>query len=83
MCIRTDPEGYDAKVEAGMDLHGHMVDLNLMCANGHWFGDQGKFNVFFSMRWTYVFRVGSQGACQVLLYDDTTKETWASPWAYK
>ncbi|GGO93394.1 hypothetical protein [Wenjunlia tyrosinilytica] len=80
VCIRSVPDGYDAQVWVTSEMSGHTVDFTLTCANGHWFGDAGSFPVIAFKEYSYVFQVGSQGACQVLLYDSTLGQTWASPW---
>ncbi|KUL34670.1 hypothetical protein ADL22_30050 [Streptomyces sp. NRRL F-4489] len=75
LCLAVDPKGYDISYHKLSGGKAH-VDFNLVCDNGRWFGDEGSFSISAGQVRTYVFSVGSQGACRGKLIDKTTGSTW-------
>jgi hypothetical protein len=73
ICLDYDPRGYNAEYYTADSTHYDWMDFTLRCGNDRWFGDDGAFRAGESNKlYTYVFAVGSQGACRVVLYDRTS-----------
>ncbi|MFF3116135.1 hypothetical protein ACFVSN_43985 [Kitasatospora sp. NPDC057904] len=85
VCNAPDPTGYRASVYVppGSRIGGHYLDFNLVCGSDDPIGDQGAFKVYPSHPYSYVFAVGSRGACVVRVYDRPTGPSWASPVVYR
>jgi hypothetical protein len=79
ICIDSDQKGYRAIYVAGDDARGDSMDLNLVCDNGRWFGDDGAFPAHANRTYTYVFAVGSQGTCHVTLFNRSRGGETGSP----
>ncbi len=62
LCLSADPKGYNISYHKTRGGKAH-ADFNLVCDNGRWFGDEGSFYISAGQVRTYVFSVGSQGAC--------------------
>ncbi|MFH8405331.1 hypothetical protein ACH4FX_11245 [Streptomyces sp. NPDC018019] len=75
LCLSADPKGYDISYHKTRGGKAH-ADFNLVCDNGRWFGDEGSFYISAGQVRTYVFSVGSQGACRGKLIDKNTGGTW-------
>lgn len=71
LCVNVDPAGYRIQYykKGGNPA---TVDFNLYCDNGRWFGDLGKFTIAAGQTRSYVFSVGSQGACYGKLLNGNT-----------
>ncbi|MFB7453925.1 hypothetical protein [Streptomyces sp. NPDC056194] len=71
LCLNVDPAGYRIQYYKKSGAAA-TVDFNLYCDNGRWFGDQGKFTIVAGQTRSYVFSVGSQGACYGKLLNGNT-----------
>ncbi|MFF2081772.1 hypothetical protein ACFVXG_44250 [Kitasatospora sp. NPDC058162] len=80
ICATLDPSGYQASYRTGSSPAGDWMDFNLVCDNGRRFGDNGAFQAVGSdQSYTYVFSVGSQGTCHVVLSDPSSGGSSSSP----
>ncbi|MBL1121031.1 hypothetical protein JK364_53740 [Streptomyces sp. 110] len=59
VCVLWDSQDYRATLYTGSEDRG-LMDFNLICANGRWFGDLGAFDTGPWNDYSYVFPVGSQ-----------------------
>ena len=79
LCINYDPQGYQAEYWYNQGTYGDWMDFNLVCDNGHTYGDRGAFKTEGAeATYSYVFAVGSQGRCHVVLYDRSSGGETAS-----
>jgi hypothetical protein len=65
----NNPQGYQAILIDSGNAHEDWMDFNLVCNSGKWFGDYGAFQAGPFRTYTFVFKVGSQGTCHVMVYD--------------
>jgi hypothetical protein len=52
------------------------MDFNLDCQSGRVFGDNGAFTATAGHTYTYVFAVGNQGPCFVIIYNRPAGGHW-------
>lgn len=80
LCGLTDPQGYRASYakHAGTPI---WLDYNLKCKNGRRYGDEGKFEAHAGNTYSYVFKVGAQGPCKVIMYVRPPSDTSQGPWS--
>jgi len=71
VCTDYDPQGYQALLILARGSASAWMDFNLVCNNGHTYGDTGAFYATANGSYTYVFKVGSQGTCHTVAYNRT------------
>ncbi|ROP57406.1 MULTISPECIES: hypothetical protein [unclassified Rathayibacter] len=75
--VNTDPRGYQAKYIKNSGP-SEVMDFNLACSNGKWFGSEGALTATATNTYTYVFAVGGQGPCEVQIKKLATGQVWTT-----
>ncbi|MEU9762064.1 hypothetical protein [Streptomyces sp. NPDC047985] len=75
--ISGSPNGYDAAYNkwAGPTVTAR---FQLVCANGYTKWDNGSFSISAGQRKSFVFSVGNQGSCKVVMHSGGT--AYSSPY---
>ena len=74
VCIEYNSQGYEALWYQGSSTNNDHLDFNLDCPKpppyGLAWGDYGAFKTPNTDTWyTFVFKVGDKGSCEVTIYD--------------